>query len=247
MPEQASVITYFLQAGPLVKVLMLFLMSVSVISWALIFQRAWYLKHMRNELERFSERFWSGVELAHLYRECESKSKELEGIWNIFLSGFREFARHRGRMSQDTQAILDAVRRCMQVALNKEMDRLEQHLGFLATVGSVSPYVGLLGTVWGIMSVLQALGQVQQASIAMVAPGISETLVATAMGLFAAIPAVVAYNRYRQQVDRILLEYDSFVDEFTGILFRQSAMKTPTPTASGATPHHAPLSEWRAD
>lgn len=231
--QEQSVLIYFLHAGPVVKAVMLCLLSASVVSWTFIFQRAWYLRQIRMHLEHFSERFWSGGELSHLYRECENRSRELDGIWQIFLAGFREFARHRSRINQDTRGVLEAVQRSMQVSLSKEMDKLEQFLPFLATVGSVSPYVGLLGTVWGMMTAMQALGTAQQASIAVVAPGISEALMTTAMGLVAAIPAVIAYNRFRTQVDRILNEYDAFVEEFAGILFRQTSSRT-HPTGMGS-------------
>jgi biopolymer transport protein TolQ len=180
------------------------------------------LKRAQRRADDFEDRFWSGADLAELYRRVERDKDDATGLAAIFHAGFREFARLRESPGIDPAAIVEGARRAMRVALSREMDYLETHLNFLATVGSTSPYVGLFGTVWGIMNAFHALGNVKQATLNLVAPGIAEALIATAMGLFAAIPAVVAYNRYSNDVVRLENRYDDFVEEFSNILQRQA-------------------------
>lgn len=213
--------SFIANAGPVVKVVMMLLACASVISWGIILQRASLLKKARAQLSEFENQFWSGADLNQLYNGLDRRKQSLTGLESIFFSGFNEFLRLRQRqMHFDT--MMDGVQRAMRVAHAKESDKLENQLAFLATVGSTSPYVGLFGTVWGIMTSFQALGQASQATISMVAPGISEALIATAMGLFAAIPAVIAYNRYSNMADRLSSQYHTFLEEFTSILHRQA-------------------------
>jgi biopolymer transport protein TolQ len=187
----------------------------------MIFQRGLFLKNAKVEMVSFEDMFWSGMDLSKLYTELSTKGEAVQGLSSIFLAGFREFIRLRKQGGVAPSVILEGIQRAMRIARSREMDKLEQHLSFLATVGSTSPYVGLFGTVWGIMTSFHALGSAQQATIAMVAPGISEALIATAMGLFAAIPAVIAYNRFANEVERLLNQYDTFQEEFSNILYRQ--------------------------
>jgi biopolymer transport protein TolQ len=175
-----------------------------------------------REANEFEERFWSGADLAALFKDLTARNGQLAGLESVFEAGFREFARLRNRRQMDARVMLEGAQRAMRVTVAREVDRLEQSLEFLATVGSTSPYVGLFGTVWGIMIAFHGLASVKEATIAMVAPGISEALIATAMGLFAAIPAVIAYNRYSNKVDRLNSRYDTFQEEFSQILQRQS-------------------------
>lgn len=215
MQEQISVWGLIADASVLVQLVMLLLLAASVISWYLIFQRSAYFKAAKSDQAEFEERFWSGMDLARLYRESESHP----GLEYIFRAGFKEFNRLR-KNDMDADAIMEGTQRAMRVALSRESDRLDASLPFLATVGSTSPYVGLFGTVWGIMNSFLGLAQEQQATLATVAPGISEALIATAMGLFAAIPAVVAYNRFSANADRLYSTYETFVEEFSSILHR---------------------------
>jgi biopolymer transport protein TolQ len=217
-----SLWVYFADAGAVVKCVMLILLAASVVSWTLIFQRGSHLRRARRDAVEFEELFWSGTELSKLYSELNAQHTEPEGLEAIFKSGFREFARLRKQAHVQGGAVMEATQRAMRIAYSREADKLENHLAFLATVGSTSPYVGLFGTVWGIMTSFHALGAVQQATISMVAPGISEALVATAMGLFAAIPAVIAYNRYSNTAERLLNHYETFQEEFSNILYRQA-------------------------
>jgi biopolymer transport protein TolQ len=209
-------------ASIVVQLVMLLLLSVSVLSWTMIFRKRGALIEARVAAEKFEDRFWSGGDLAALYQQLAPRAEELAGLANIFVSGFTEFTRLRRRSGGDPMAMVEGAQRCMRVALSREMDELELHLSFLATVGSTSPYVGLFGTVWGIMNAFRGLGNVHQATLAMVAPGIAEALIATAMGLFAAIPAVIAYNRYSNDVERLETRYDNFLEEFSSILQRQA-------------------------
>lgn len=222
MTTDHSIIDLILNASLLVQLVMLILIMASVISWTMIFNKYVILKHARNDAEAFEEEFWSVEDLSPLYTKISGKHHEPSGMEKIFEAGFKEFVRLNKQENIDADAVLDGSQRSMRIAMNKEMDHLETNLSFLATVGSTSPYVGLFGTVWGIMNSFQALGTVQQATIAMVAPGISEALVATAMGLFAAIPAVVAYNRYSYDVERLINRYDNFMEEFSSILHRHA-------------------------
>ncbi len=211
-----------LGASLLVKFVMLVLLLASLVSWVLIFSKRSLLKQAQKASQAFEDRFWSSEDLTTLYTRIVDRAQEPNGMESIFEAGFKEFARLSKRSGIDPRAILEGAQRSMRVALNREVEDLESNLPFLATVGSVSPYIGLFGTVWGIMNSFQALGNVHQATLAMVAPGISEALIATAMGLFAAIPAVIAYNRYASDVDRLYNRYDTFVEEFSSILQRQA-------------------------
>lgn len=207
-------------ASLLVQLVMLALMIASVISWTMIFNKRLVLNKAKKEANDFEDRFWSLEDLTPLYTRVTQKNYQASGMEKIFEAGFREFARLRKQESIDPEHVLEGAQRAMRVAMNKEIEVLETNLSFLATVGSTSPYIGLFGTVWGIMNSFRALGNVQHATIAMVAPGIAEALIATAMGLFAAIPAVIAYNRYSNDVERLINRYDTFTDEFASILHR---------------------------
>jgi len=209
-------------ASFVVQLVILLLLLVSLLSWTIIFDRVRVLRRAKRRADEFEQRFWSGGDLADLYHALERERDGPYGLAAIFQAGFREFARLRRGGQADTMALLQGAQRSMRVTLSREMDTLEHHLPFLATVGSTSPYVGLFGTVWGIMHAFHALSNVKQATLALVAPGISEALVATAIGLFAAIPAVVAYNRYSTDVERLNNRYDDFLEEFSTILQRQA-------------------------
>ena len=220
MEEQLSIWSLVANASFIVQLVMLLLFAASVISWMIIFQRGAIFKKAKQDQLAFEERFWSGMDLNELYKELNSTGESLRGLENIFKSGFNEFTRLRQQGSADPDAIMVGTQRAMRVAVSRESEYLDANLPFLATVGSTSPYVGLFGTVWGIMNSFRGLAQVQQATLATVAPGISEALVATAMGLFAAIPAVIAYNRYATQADSLAGAYETFADEFSSILHR---------------------------
>jgi biopolymer transport protein TolQ len=217
-----SLIDLILNASLVVQFVMLILVLASVISWTMIFNKYVLLKHSKNNADIFEEKFWSSEDLSPLYNRITAGRYKSIGMEKIFEAGYKEFSRLQNKESIDPEAILDGAQRSMRIAMNKEVDHLETNLSFLATVGSTSPYIGLFGTVWGIMNSFQALGTVQQATIAMVAPGISEALIATAMGLFAAIPAVIAYNRYSYDVERLINRYDNFSEEFAAILHRHA-------------------------
>lgn len=218
MNGQESFLEIALHASLVVKCVLLILIAASIASWAVIFRKHRMLKQARSSADAFEQRFWSGGELAAIYKEISGTGAEY-GMEGIFEAGFSEFARLR-KQSDAPGQVIEGARRAMRGAQIREIDRLEEHLAFLATVGSTSPYVGLFGTVWGIMNAFHGLGNVQQATIAMVAPGISEALIATAMGLFAAIPAVIAYNRFANHVERLETRFDSFLEEFSTILQR---------------------------
>jgi biopolymer transport protein TolQ len=217
-----SIANLILGASALVKFVMLILLSGSVASWTLIFSKRRQMHIAKREIMEFEDEFWSTEDLTRLFNRVAAHAEDATGMERIFESGFREFARLRKRGGLDTTDILDGAQRAMKVTVNRELEALENHLPTLATIGSISPYVGLFGTVWGIMNSFQSLGNVHQATLAMVAPGISEALVATAMGLFAAIPAVVAYNRFASDIDRIFGRYDIFAEDFLAILRRQA-------------------------
>lgn len=221
MVEKMSLWSLVANASFLVQIVMLMLIAASVVSWVMIFQRAKFLKMAQQILNGFEEQFWSGVDLRQLYVDTKAKLHANSGVENIFCAGLKEFTRLRQRTGADAEAVMDGVQRVMRVALAREEEKLELHLPFLATVGSISPYVGLFGTVWGIMNSFRGLANVQQATLATVAPGISEALVATAMGLFAAIPAVVAYNRYSARAEALANRYETFAEEFSSILHRK--------------------------
>jgi biopolymer transport protein TolQ len=217
-----SVLSLILNAGPVVKVIIAMLLLASLVSWTIIFRKKRLLSLAESEANKFEGAFWSGGDLGKLYREIGNRNKPPVGMESIFEAGFGEFTRLRGQ-SVPAGELLEGVRRTMRVAQLREIDRLEASLATLATVGSTSPYVGLFGTVWGIMGAFQGLGNAQQATLAMVAPGIAEALIATAAGLFAAIPAVVAYNRYADKMSRLELRYDAFMDEFSTLLQRHAS------------------------
>ncbi|MCX7117303.1 MAG: protein TolQ [Legionellales bacterium] len=217
MGEHASILGYFWQAGFVVKTVMFLLLGTSILSWTLIIQRAWYFNRKKQEYDVFKNRFWGSVDLSKLYADIDSNMSDRQGLASIFHAGFKEFIRVR----QKGHVEIEPIQRVMQISYAKEAEALETHLPLFASVGSIAPYVGLFGTVWGIMSSFQALGQAQQATIAMVAPGISEALVATALGLFTAIPAVIAYNRYTTRANILLNRYDLFQDELIALMEQQ--------------------------
>ena len=207
-------------ASLIVQFVMLVLVAASIYSWTIIFQRHALYKIANIRANKFDEQFWSGGDLHALYMQL-NRHPELQGQENIFRSGFKEFLRLREK-GADPDAVMQGLSRAMRIALTQEQTRLETSLSFLASVGSTSPYIGLFGTVWGIMTSFIGLAKMQQATLAVVAPGIAEALIATAMGLFAAIPAVLAYNRFASTSDTLLTRYESFADEFTGILHRET-------------------------
>ncbi len=220
MNADMSFLSLIIEASFIVQLVMATLLIASLISWVFIFQKARMLRQAARDANHFEDRFWSGGNLRELYEELQGKKSELRGMERIFEAGFSEFGRHiRNRTAGDR--VVDSTHRVMRVTLSRELDSLESNLNFLATVGSTSPYVGLFGTVWGIMNSFRALANVQQASLSMVAPGIAEALIATAMGLVAAIPAVIAYNRFSRQVERIVNRYENFMEEFSTLVQRQ--------------------------
>lgn len=241
MTQELSVWHLVSHASLTVQSVMAILFLASIVSWFMIIQRGFYFRATIRAMQQFEQQFWSGIDLSQLYRkgtvQADSGSSVV-GMESIFRAGFKEFSRLRQQTGVDPDAVMEGAQRAMRVASSREEEQMDMHLPFLATVGSTSPYVGLFGTVWGIMTSFQGLATMHQATLAVVAPGISEALVATAMGLFAAIPAVVAYNRYSARVDNLLNKYDTFTDEFYSILHRQThtaaaATKSKTTTASG--------------
>jgi biopolymer transport protein TolQ len=235
MGEPLSIVNLVAQASVPVQIVIALLLLASLYSWMIIFRKRLVIGRARREADQFENQFWSGGDLAQLYRAIESRGGAM-GTASIFEFGFREFARLRQQAQSSPDMLLEGARRAMRVAQLKEIDRLEQSLATLATVGSTSPYVGLFGTVWGIMSAFYSLGNVQQATLAQVAPGISEALVTTAFGLFAAIPAVIAYNRFADQVSRLEIRFDAFTEEFSSILQRHATRggsATPSVVSAG--------------
>lgn len=225
MPNEHSLSIWGLiaNASLLVQLVMALLFLASVISWVMIIQRGMYQRRARAKFLAFEKQFWSGIDLNQLYRQSNGKTGKdaVDGVENIFRAGFKEFMRLRSQSNADSDAVMEACQRAMRVALAREEEKLEANLPFLASVASVSPYIGLFGTVWGIMNSFRGLANVHQATLATVAPGISEALVATAMGLFAAIPAVLAYNRYSARAEAMENHYQTFAEEFSAILHRQ--------------------------
>ena len=222
--ENLSIVSLILNASLLVQLVMAILLIASVISWVMIVQRGIYLRNAQSDYKNFEDTFWSGIDLNNLYHELSQLAKENgggQGIENVFRAGFREFTRLTNGGGTDPDAVMEGTDRAMRVALSREDEKLSANLPFLASVASVSPYIGLFGTVWGIMNSFRGLAMVQQATLATVAPGISEALIATAMGLFAAIPAVLAYNRYAAKVETMNACYETFAEEFSSILHRQ--------------------------
>tara|TARA_B110000503_G_scaffold22048_2_gene33787 strand:- start:368 stop:1078 length:711 start_codon:yes stop_codon:yes gene_type:complete len=225
LEEQLSLMELVWNASFTVQFVMVILLLASIFSWYMIVNRYLYFRNANDEMYRFEERFWSGIDLSQLYREGNEKASDgsaILGMESIFRAGFKEFSRLAQQPEMDSDAVIEGSRRAMRVAVMREEERLERHLAFLASVGSTSPYIGLFGTVWGIMHSFRGLANSTQATLATVAPGISEALVATAMGLFAAIPAVLAYNRFASRVEVLSNRYDTFMDEFSGILYRQA-------------------------
>lgn len=222
MSPDLSIIDLIAKASLIVKVVMGMLVLASMYSWTIIFYKRGILKRARKNLLAFEKRFWSGADLGELYKRVSAARDRLTGMEAIFEAGFREFIHLRKQSGLDSMSIVEGAQRSMRVALNREYEELESSLSFLATVGSTSPYVGLFGTVWGIMNSFQHLGSSATASIGDVAPGIAEALVATAFGLFAAIPAVIAYNRFANDLERVMARYDNFVEEFSTVLQRQA-------------------------
>jgi len=220
MNEPISILTLILNASLVVQIVMLTLLLASLISWVLIFQRAFLLSTVKRLAINFEDEFWSGQDLRAIFIEIEQSDSEVIGVEHLFQAGFREFTRSRQQYGNQAERIMQNVQRAMRVAMAREEERLEAALPFLATVGSTSPYIGLFGTVWGIMNSFRGLAMSNQASLAVVAPGISEALIATAIGLFAAFPAVIAYNRYSAQVEVLMNRFETFSDEFAAILNR---------------------------
>ena len=218
--NEMSFLHLVLNASIPVQMVMLILLLASIFSWAIIYIKWEFLKQNRVEAKTFEGRFWSGINLSDLFGQLSSRQDKRFGMESIFEHGFREFARARKAELAHVE-IINASHRSMKVSMSREVESLENNLSYLATVGSVSPYIGLFGTVWGIMDSFRSLAGVQQATLAMVAPGISEALIATAMGLLAAIPAVIAYNKFATEIDQMVGRYENFVEEFTGILQRQ--------------------------
>jgi biopolymer transport protein TolQ len=216
-----SVLGLITNASVLVQIVMLALLLASVFSWYYIFLKVFTFKRANRLADDFEKEFWSGGDLNELYQRAVS-SRGSGTQERIFESGFREFEKLRKQRGVDIRSVMDGVRRAMRATYQREMERLESHLSFLASVGSVSPYVGLFGTVWGIMNSFRGLANVAQATLGAVAPGIAEALIATAMGLFAAIPAVVAYNRFAGDINKLATRFDSFMEEFSNILQRQT-------------------------
>ncbi|MCP5267915.1 MAG: protein TolQ [Zoogloeaceae bacterium] len=219
--QDLSILHLILNASAVVQAVMLLLGGVSFMSWYYIFRKYFAVKNQRIKTEQFERDFWSGGDLNALYNSAVNDRHRAGSMERIFESGFREYTKLRGQKSLDGKDIVSGSHRAMRATYQRELDELESHLAFLASVGSVSPYIGLFGTVWGIMHAFRALSNVGQATLASVAPGIAEALVATAIGLFAAIPAVLAYNRFAHDIDRLATRFESFQEEFTNILQRQ--------------------------
>jgi len=226
MNQDMSILHLVLNASLVVQLVMLLLLVVSIASWAAIFRKMFSLIRVKALNESFEREFWSGTSLNDLYAAAAQNARQAGPMERIFASGMREYQKLRERRISDTTALMDGARRAMRASFQREMDEAESNLSFLASVGSVSPYVGLFGTVWGIMHAFTGLAGLQQVTLATVAPGIAEALVATAIGLFAAIPAVVAYNRFARDIDRISIRLETFMEEFSNILHRNVGAQT---------------------
>jgi biopolymer transport protein TolQ len=220
MNQDLDILQLVLHASLVVQIVMLLLMIVSIASWSAIFRKLFAIARVKNQNESFEKEFWSGASLNELLTSAAAKSQNSGPMERIFASGMREFQKLRERRVTDVGMMMDGARRAMRASFQREMDVVESNLSFLASVGSVSPYVGLFGTVWGIMHAFTGLASLQQVTLATVAPGIAEALVATAIGLFAAIPAVIAYNRFAREIDRISIQQETFIEEFSNILQR---------------------------
>ena len=228
MNQDLNILQLVLHASFVVQIVMALLMLVSVASWSAIFKKLFALKRVKEQNEVFEKEFWSGASLNELFTSAASKAQNSGPMERIFASGMREFQKLRERRVTDVATLMDGARRAMRASFQREMDEVEVNLSFLASVGSVSPYVDLFGTVWGIMHAFTGLASLQQVTLASVAPGIAEALVATAIGLFAAIPAVIAYNRFARDLDRIAIQQETFIEEFSNILQRNvSAQVSP--------------------
>ena len=236
MNQDFSILTLVVQASFVVQVVMAGLMLGSLASWTVIFGKLFGLKRVRAMNEEFEREFWAGRNLNELYGDA-AKRADASPMERIFAAGMREFFKLRDRRVTEASGLLDGARRAMRASFQREMDAIESHLSFLASVGSVSPYIGLFGTVWGIMHAFVGLSNLQQVTLATVAPGIAEALVATAIGLFAAIPAVIAYNRFARDIDRIAIQLETFIEEFSNILHRNAGA---LPTPASTTPQAAP-------
>ena len=234
MNQDMSILQLVLHASFTVQLVMLVLLIGSIASWAAIFRKLRSLKAIKSQNDEFEREFWSGTSLNDLYAAAAQNARQGGPMERIFASGMREYQKLRERRIADPGTLLDGARRAMRASFQREMDATESNLSFLASVGSISPYIGLFGTVWGIMHAFTGLAGLQQVTLATVAPGIAEALVATALGLFAAIPAVVAYNRFARDIDRISIKQETFIEEFSNILQRNLGVHTP-PSAS-ATP-----------
>ena len=231
MNQDLSIVQLVINASFVVQIVMLLLLAVSVASWAAIFRKLRSLKGVRELNDDFERDFWSGTSLNELFSAAAQNAKSAGPMERIFASGMREYQKLRERRIQDPGTLLDGARRAMRASFQREMDVAESNLSFLASVGSVSPYVGLFGTIWGIMHAFTGLAGLQQVTLATVAPGIAEALVATALGLFAAIPAVIAYNRFAREIDRLAIKLETFIEEFSNILQRNLGVH-PAPVAS---------------
>ncbi len=225
MTNDLSVFHLVTNASFVVQFVMFILLSASVISWTFIFSKHKQLKQAFVVTEEFEESFWSGVELSSLYKKLSAGEFEPEGLEKIFLAGYKEYSRMQQISGINASISVESANKVMQIEMTREMNKLDESLPFLATVGSTSPYIGLFGTVWGIMNSFRALGDIKQATLAHVAPGIAEALIATAIGLFAAIPAVVSYNRFSTKLDRLSGRYELFIEEFIVLLQRQAHTK----------------------
>ena len=230
-----DILSMIVHASIVVKVVMAILLCASMLSWTYIFLKIFAIRRARSQADAFEREFWSGSDLVGLYQRAAGARYPTAGMERVFEAGFKEFLKLKGRAGADISALLDGTRRAMKATFQREMDTLESHLSFLATVGSVSPYIGLFGTVWGIMNAFRGLSNVAQATLQQVAPGIAEALVATAMGLFAAIPAVIAYNRFSHDIDRLAIRYESFMEELQNILQRQAHVADRDMTTTAVT------------
>ncbi len=228
MNQDLSIVELVMHASWVVQAVMLLLLGVSISSWAAIFRKLFSLGRVKSQNDEFERNFWSGTNMTELFATASKNAAQGGPMERIFASGMREFQKLRERRINDSATLMDGARRAMRASYQREMDVIETHLSFLASVGSVSPYVGLFGTVWGIMHAFTGLASLQQVTLATVAPGIAEALVATAIGLFAAIPAVVAYNRFARDIDRIAIRLETFIEEFSNILQRNLGVSSPS-------------------
>ena len=222
LSNDMAILSLIANASIIVKIVLAILIVASMMSWWYIFVKLFAVRRAKRQAEEFEREFWGGADIVGLYQRASAGQYEPTGMERIFEAGFKEYLKLKSRSGADIGALMDGTRRAMKATFQRELDYLEAHLSFLATVGSVSPYIGLFGTVWGIMNSFRSLTNMAQATLAQVAPGMAEALIATAIGLFAAIPAVIAYNKYTAEIDRLANRYESFMEEFTNILQRQA-------------------------